>query len=256
MALLLRSSGLVGILLILMACPAHAERALPKDTLRACALASGDAAATSTCWQAMLRLEEQFQRLWSGTRPGKPLRKGKTQTLAPFTLLELEDRDRDGRGDFFAYYPENGSRRTQEFGAYFDLNGDRRPDWIVFYGGILPTKQLDFYTWFHHAIDTDGDGRFDLRIYEAIDLDGDKMPEREASSWLFDADHDGKVDLAQHVVSGRGSGISPGADGLLPLRYILEDKQSRLPHVGQPMPAQLFDLVAADIVALEQQADK
>ena len=256
MALLLRSTGLVGVLLALMACPAHAERTLPKDTLRACALASGDAAATSICWQAMLRLEGQFQHLWSGTRAAKPLRKGKTQTLAPFTLLELEDRDRDGQGDFFAYYPENGSRRTQEFGAYFDLNGDRRPDWIVFYGGIFPTKQLDVYTWFHHAIDTNGDGRFDLRIYEAIDLDGDKMPEREASAWVFDTDHDGKVDLAQHVVSARGSGISPRADGLLALGYILEGNENRLPHVGQPMPAQLFDLVAVDIAALEQRGGK
>lgn len=228
-----------------------AQSLVAEDGLKACAAAGTDPDALSSCYQMQMRLEKRFRTLWSRPEPEKPLRRSTVSTLAPLTQLELEDRDRDGKADFFAYYPEGGSRRTQEFGAFFDLNRDGRPDWMVYYGGMLATKAMDFYAWYHHAVDTNGDGRFDLRIYEAIDLDGDSMPEREASAWLFDIDSDGLADKALRVDRGNGKAIATDKDGLVQMGYLLESDPAKLPHIGQPIPTALFDQIAADIVTAE-----
>lgn len=234
------------------AMPAAAQSA----ELQACRAAAQQPAAAEACWRVQTRLEQTFRQLWNGPKPGRPPYRGETQTLPSYPILELEDRDRDGKPDFFAYYQSGGSRRTQEFGSFFDLNGDGRADWIVYYGGTLTTKAFDFFFWYHHAVDTDGDGRFDPRIYEAIDLDGDSMPEREASAWLFDSDYDGLADKAQHVVKGRADTINPGVDGQLSMGYILETDPSRLPRIGAAMPTALFDWIAADIAQLSKAGGK
>lgn len=232
----------------LFAVPAQAR----SPELQTCRAAARDAAAIKACWRTQTRLDQTFRKIWTAAKPDRALYSGETQTLPPVPLLELEDRNRDGEADFFAYYPADGSRRTQEFGTFFDLDRDGRADWIVYYGGMLATKAFDFYFWNHHAVDTDGDGRFDLRIYAAIDIDGDGMPERDASAWLFDTDGDGLADKAQHVVKGRAETIDPGVDGQLPMGYLLENDPARLPRIGAPMPTTLFDRIAIDIAQLIQ----
>lgn len=218
--------------------------------LAACAAAEQRQELVGPCWRALARVEDTFRRLWTKKPPQEPFRKGTTETLAPYTALELEDRDRDGRGDFFAYYPGGGSRRTQEFGAYFDLSGDGRPDWIVYYGGILPTKGFaSFFIWNHLAIDTNGDGHFDVRVWEGIDMDGDGFSEEHASAWLFDTDHDGLADRAEHIVSGKVSEITP-ENGAFPLRYVLLPEPAKQPRIGEAMPTARFDQIAKDISIL------
>lgn len=197
-------------------------------------------------WNSYRAVSEVFDRLWLKPLSRTPLQHGEYATFKSFPLLRLEDRDGDGRAEFYAYLPPDHSDRTQEFGAFFDLNGDRRADWIVFYGGVLITKEMKPFYWHHHGIDTNGDGQFDVRIYTAIDMDGDGFPDEKATAWVYDTDHDGLVDSADHIVGGRVSAIADD-DGILILRYLLSPDRTAQPRVGQAMPTQLFSLIAGDI---------
>ena len=202
-------------------------------------------------WDAYRAIGGVFDRLWRQPAARTVVKSGEYPTLERFPLLQLEDRDGDGKAEFFAYLPPDGSDRTQEFGAFFDLDHDGRSDWIVFYGGVLFTKKMKSFVWHHHGIDTNGDGQFDIRVYGAIDMDGDGLPEENATAWLYDVDHDGLVDKAEHIIGGRVSAIEPD-DGVLNLRDLLNTDLSRQPRVGGPMPTGLFKSVAEDVDALSR----
>lgn len=199
-----------------------------------------------TRWRSYRAVSEIFDRLWLEPHSTSVLAERERATFKAFPLLRLEDRDGDGAAEFFSYLPPDSSGRTQEFGAFFDLDKDDRTDWIVFYGGVLFTKNMQPFYWHHHSIDTNGDGQFDERIYAAIDLDGDGFPENGTVAWLRDVDHDGKVDSATHVVDGRASNLE-AQDGSLNLRYLLNPELSEQPRIGGPMPTDLFELIARDI---------
>ena len=200
-------------------------------------------------WRAYNAIGEVFERLWLKPLGRRVIREGRTSTFQGYPLLQLEDRDEDGIAEFYGYLPPDRSDNTQEFGAFFDLTGDGRPDWIVFYGGALFTKEVKIFYWHHHAVDTNGDGSFDVRIYGAIDTDHDGFPEEEATAWVYDVDHDGLVDKAEHIVRGRAIPITPQR-GALPLGYVLTPKFSDQPRVGEAIPTELFKVIADDIQGL------
>lgn len=200
-------------------------------------------------WESYRAVSALFDKLWRKPVAIRPLREANLATLPSLPLLRLEDRDGDGAAEFFSYLPGDGTDHTQEFGAFFDLDGNGRPDWLVYYGGLAPTKQLRFFLWHHYLIDTNGDGRFDIRIFEAIDSDGDGLPEEGVSTWLIDVDHDGLVDRAERMVGGRASEVAP-VNGALPLGFFINPEASAQPGIGTPMPVQPFETVADDIEAL------
>lgn len=205
-----------------------------------------DPADEGSRWKAYQSVGEVFSRLWLKPVSRTPMKRAEYATFESYPNLVLEDRDGDAKPEFFAYLPPDGSDRTQEFGTFFDLNQDGRTDWIVFYGGILFTKKVKQFLWHHHSIDTNGDGLFDIRIYCAIDMDGDGFPEENATAWVYDLDHDGLVDRAEHIVAGRITPIEPD-DGVLHLRYLLNTEASQQPRIGGPMPTELFRKMAGDI---------
>jgi hypothetical protein len=200
-------------------------------------------------WESYVLINTLFDRLWRHPASRKVVNKGQMITFKQYPLLKLEDRDKDGTAEFFSYNPLYGSDRTQEFGAFFDLNHDGRPDWIVYYGGFLPTKGVNWLIWNQQAIDTDGDGRFDVRVYGAIDMDGDGFAEDGATTWLYDTNRDGLVDKAEHIVNGRITEITP-VNGRLILGYVMETDPSEQPKIGDPMPVQFFEVIAGDIKSL------
>lgn len=197
-------------------------------------------------WEAYRAIDDVFHLLWLKPLAKTPLKSAEYPTFRSYPLLTIEDRDGDGKAEFFAYLPADGSSRTQEFGTFFDLDRDGRSDWIVVYGGILFTKKMKQFFFHHHCIDTNRDGLFDIRVYGAIDMDGDGFPEENATAWLYDVDHDGLVDKAEHIVRGRISAIEPD-NGALPLRYYLNNDPSQQPQIGAPMPTTSFESVKEDI---------
>jgi len=108
-----------------------------------------------------------------------------TKTSEHFPLLELIDRDGDGKAEQFAYMPKKGGS-TREFGFIFDLNKDVKIDYIVFNQGLALTK--DNY-----------DGKIDIHVIPTVDLDGDKFPDKGVTAWVYDTDFDGDVDKAEYL---------------------------------------------------------
>ncbi len=209
-------------------------------------LSQVDLGDTKRRWEAYQAIDEVFGRLWLHPVSRTPLKGAEYETFKDYPNLELEDRDGDGKAEFFAYLGPDKSSRTQEFGTFFDINRDGRTDWVVFYGGILFNNKMKQFLWHHHSIDTNGDGQFDIRVYGAIDMDGDGFPEEKATTWVYDLDHDGLVDKAEHIVGGRVTQIEP-KDGVLQLRYMLNTDPSQQPRIGGPMPTELFKFMAGDI---------
>lgn len=198
-------------------------------------------------WQTFVAVRDVFRRNWLKPRSTTPFRQGQYPTFAAYPLLQLDDRDRDGRADFFSYLPPDGSGRTQEFGAFFDLDGNGRTDCVVVYGGLLFDSRMQAALWHHYAFDTNGDGQFDVRVFEAIDLDHDGLPDADATTWLYDTDHDGLVDRAEQIVEGTPAAIAPHDDGRLDLGYILHTDPGEQPRIGDPMPTGFFAKVAQDV---------
>lgn len=201
-------------------------------------------------WETFLAVRDVFNRLWLHPRSTAPFKQGPSTTFAPYPLLQLDDRDRDGRADFFSYLPPDGSDRTQEFGSFFDLDGNGRTDGIVFYGGLLFDARMQAAMWHHYAFDTNGDGLFDVRVFEAIDRDGDGLPDDGVTAWVYDADHDGLIDKAEHIAKGTVTAIAPQVDGRLDLGYILHTDPAEQPHIGTPTPTDFFRQVAQEVDAL------
>ena len=193
--------------------------------------------------QTYVAISELFDRLWLHPKGKKVLKKTDRSSLENMAF-QLEDRDADGKADFYVYYPPGKYNRAQDFGAFFDLNRDGRPDWIVFYGGTMFTKDFKPLYWHQHGIDTNGDGQFDIWVIGAIDMDGDGFVEDGATAWIQDVDHDGHVDKAYHVVDGQVIPIEPEGKRL-PLRCVMPFAQAQ---IGKPIIS-LFSTLAADITA-------
>ena len=198
-------------------------------------------------WKTFVAVRDLFRRNWLKPRSTAPFRQGRYPTFSEYPLLQLDDRDRDGRADFFSYLPPDRSDRTQEFGAFFDLDGNGRTDCVVVYGGLLFDARMEAVLWHHYAFDTNGDGQFDVRVFEAIDLDRDGLPDADATAWLHDSDHDGLVDRAEQIVAGTPAEITPGDGGRLDLGYILHSDPAEQPRIGSPMPTAFFANVARDV---------
>ena len=64
------------------------------------------------------------------------------------------------------------------------------------------------------------------------DTDGDGLPEEGATAWVYDSDHDGFVDKAEHIVNGRVRAIEPEG-GVLSLGWVISPDPSK-----QPVPSQ------------------
>lgn len=203
-------------------------------------------------WETYVAFRNEFERLWLRPSSKKELKKGNFATFKDFPMLTLEDRDGDGKADFYSYDRRDRSGMTQEFGAFFDLNGDSRPDWIVYYGGLFFTKNMKLLMWYHSAIDTNGDGRFDVRVYGAIDLDGDGLPDEDATAWVYDTNYDGLVDKGEYIVDGRVIPIKP-ENGVLQLHYLLDTDLADQPKIGRALPVQIFADIARDIAVLSTQ---
>ncbi len=83
-------------------------------------------------------LDELANRLRASRKYTVLIRK-ETNSFEDFPILELVDRDGDGKADMFVYVTKSGElpkgypfRGSQEFGFIFDLNKDGKIDYVVF----------------------------------------------------------------------------------------------------------------------------
>ena len=110
---------------------------------------------------------------------------------------------------------------SQDFGFLFDLNKDGKVDYIVFNGGPENTKKTTFnreelkaymHDWFdgsqrsglvmwdnYHLIDSNADRKMDILVFNAVDLNGDGMPDEGMTAWVYDSDFDGVADRGEYL---------------------------------------------------------
>ncbi|MCA0930082.1 hypothetical protein [Ruegeria profundi] len=191
-------------------------------------------------WQIYKKLDKEFSRLWD--KPANPVAAtANTRTFGGFPYLLLEDRDRDGVADFYAYLQNKSNQDTQEFGAFWDLAGDGTPDWLVFYGGLSIAEGTKMAFWHRHLIDRNNDGAFDTLVVNNIDQDGNGMIEQGKTVWLYDANFDGRVDAAEHIIRGKVTTLK-AENG----RFDTKNPFSDPVPVGERFPI-IFDQIASDI---------
>jgi hypothetical protein len=143
-------------------------------------------------------IDNLANRLWNSPE-NVPLKREKKETFEELPVLELMDRDLDGKADEFAYFPEE-RRESQVFGFIFDLNRDGKVDYIVFNGGPVFTKEFKRTVWMnYHWIDSNYDGKIDITTYNAIDLDDDGFLDEGISAWAYDTDFDGLIDRVEYL---------------------------------------------------------
>lgn len=186
-------------------------------------------------------LNKEYLKLWD-RGSGRVVATARTRTFNRFPHLRLEDRDGDGVADFYAYYPSSSGGQTMEFGAFFDIAGDGTPDWLVFYGGSIMAERKRMAWWNHHAIDRNNDGKFDTLVVDRIDMNGNGLIEPGTSVWIYDANFDGRIDLAEHVVKGKATRIQ-AVNGKFDTRMLSKNRTIR---VGEPF-GKMFDKIARDI---------
>lgn len=149
-------------------------------------------------------------------------KEGSRKVFKDFTILELVDRDLDGKPDQFAY--ESGKRqKTDEFGIMFDLNRDGKVDYLVFNGGLAFTKDFKKAAWFnYHWIDSNYDGRIDISVYNnCVSLDGDSFYDEGVSAWAYDTDFDGFVDKAEYLGDNFQKPVEKGEGSFFVIRAFL-----------------------------------
>ena len=150
-------------------------------------------------------LDELANRLRASRKYTVLIRK-ETNSIEDFPILELVDRDGDGKADMFVYVTKSGElpkgypfRSSQEFGFIFDLNKDGKIDYVVFNQGLVLTKDMKPYWSKYHWIDSNFDGKIDINVIPTVDLDGDKRPDEGVTAWIYDTNFDGGVDKAEYL---------------------------------------------------------
>lgn len=109
-------------------------------------------------------------------------------------VIGVLDSDDDGLADAFATHPGD-----QDFGFLYDLNKDCKMDYLILNGGIVPSKDFKAFWFNFHWIDSNHDGKMDIHVENDLDLDGDKLPDKGITAWVYDSDFDGKIDKAEYI---------------------------------------------------------
>ena len=180
-----------------------------------------------------------------------------TKTFEPdFPILQLIDRDGDGKADNFVYLTKSGEmpkdygfRSSQEFGFIFDLNKDGKIDYIVFNQGLAMTKDMKPYWSKYHWIDSNYDGKIDIQVVPTVDLDGDKFPDKGVTAWIYDTDFDGDVDKAEYLGKNFQKPIEKTEGVFIIKKWGIESKVGKDYFSG-------MSKVLSDINSLLQQMDK
>jgi hypothetical protein len=137
--------------------------------------------------------------LWN-SKTDKTLRKEPTGTFSALPILLLTDRNGDNKAEEFAYVAREDKKDTPEFGFFFDLNKDGKADYLVYNGGPLFKKDFTQMFWMnYHAIDSNGDGKVDIFVFNTVHLQGEEMYDEGTSGWIYDRDFDGVFDSAEYL---------------------------------------------------------
>ena len=143
-------------------------------------------------------IDAQATQLWNSKKM-KLLKTTSSATIPDLPVLLLYDRNGDRKAEEFAY-TVSSKKESQEFGFYFDTDADGRPDYLIYNGGPMYSKDFSKMFWMnYHFMDTNGDGRIDIAVYNTVRLKGDDLYDEGISAWIYDRDYDGRFDSAEYL---------------------------------------------------------
>jgi len=106
--------------------------------------------------------------------------------------------------------------RSANKGVMLDSDGEGKPDCFILSGGTLPDARGKPVVYNFFAIDREGHGQIDEFISEDLDLDGDRIMDRNVQAILTEPDPRGHFRKGAYYVNGRITPIpKEGFDFLL-----------------------------------------
>lgn len=143
-------------------------------------------------------IDAQATQLWNSKKT-RLLKTAASATIPGLPLLLLYDRNGDRKAEEFAYVASS-KKESPEFGFYFDTDSDGRPDYIIYNGGPMYSKDFSKMFWMnYHFIDSNSDGHIDIAVYNTVRLKGDELYDEGISAWIYDRDFDGRFDSAEYL---------------------------------------------------------
>jgi len=92
--------------------------------------------------------------------------------------------------------------KSANIGIMQDTNRNGKPDCFILGGGTLPDERGNPVAYNFFAIDWEGQGQIDEFISEDLDLDGDRVMDRNAQAILTEPDSDGRFQMGAYLVDG------------------------------------------------------
>jgi hypothetical protein len=92
--------------------------------------------------------------------------------------------------------------RSANKGVMLDSDRDGKPDCFILGGGTLPDARGKPVAYNFFAIDREGQGQIDEFISEDLDLDGDRIMDRNAQAILTEPDPNGHFRKGAYYVNG------------------------------------------------------
>jgi hypothetical protein len=106
--------------------------------------------------------------------------------------------------------------KSTNIGIMLDTNRNGKPDCFILGGGTLPDARGNPVPYNFFAIDWGGRGQVEEFISEDLDLDGDRVMDRNAQAILTETDPDGRFQMGAYLVDGAITRIpKEGSDFLL-----------------------------------------
>ncbi|MBI3611546.1 MAG: hypothetical protein HY204_12705 [Nitrospirae bacterium] len=99
--------------------------------------------------------------------------------------------------------PDTGSvAKSANIGIMLDTNRNGKPDCFILGGGTLPGARGKPVAYNFFAIDREGNGRIGEFISEDLDLDGDRIMDRNVQAILMEPDPEGHFQRGAYLVNG------------------------------------------------------
>ena len=105
--------------------------------------------------------------------------------------------------------------KSANIGIMLDSNRNGKPDCFILGGGTLPDARGTSVPYNFFAIDWEGGGHIEEFISEDLDLDGDRVMDRNAQAILTEPDPDGHFQMGAYLVNGAITPIPKEGSGFL-----------------------------------------
>ncbi|HEY5595616.1 MAG TPA: hypothetical protein VIL61_10755 [Nitrospiria bacterium] len=181
--------------------------------LSACATTSGPMTTAVPCYRPHWPIPFNIQKVRRVAHESFTTHTGSKLYLTVFEPGPFE------RSFYFVMSPDPNAAsvaKSANIGIMLDTNRNGKPDCFILGGGTLPDARGKPVPYNFFAIDWEGRGQVEEFISEDLDLDGDRVMDRNAQAILTEPDPAGRFQMGAYLVNGAITLIpKEGSDFLL-----------------------------------------